>query len=53
MIDNTCDHAELAASTRNAQPLVQEDWHTVYPNLTGQEYDTFSTKEEYGSVDQY
>jgi len=52
-----CDHAELVARTRNASADVEEDYHAVYPKLTGPEHDTYSKSKssevyfEIGNVD--
>ncbi len=35
-----CDYAEMTAFSRNAKPLVQEDGHTIYRKLTGQQNET-------------
>lgn len=35
-----CDFAELNASTRNAEPLVQEEHHTIFPKLTGKDHES-------------
>jgi len=39
----TCDHAEMTAFTRNHSPVVLEEFHAIYPNLTGKEHETVST----------
>jgi hypothetical protein len=33
-----CDHAEMAAITRNAEPLVSVDNHTVWDKLVGKDH---------------
>jgi hypothetical protein len=38
-----CDHAELFFSTRNEAGLVAEDWHMVYPGLTGASHENKHT----------
>lgn len=37
-----CDYSDMRASTRNARPAVQEEIHTIYPNLTGEEHEITS-----------
>jgi len=41
---NRCDYAEMTVLTRNAQPVVQEDWHSLYPKLTGVDNQSSSSK---------
>ena len=38
----SCDHAEMTAFTRNQSPVVLEDFHAIYPKLTGKEHETVS-----------
>jgi hypothetical protein len=35
-----CDHSEMSLETRRAAGLIQEEWHTVFPNLTGADHDS-------------
>jgi hypothetical protein len=41
---NKCDYAELTIVTRNSAPLVKEVWQSTYPNLTGNDHQSASTK---------
>lgn len=42
----SCDHAEMTAYTRNREPLVDEQSHTVYLHLTGTEHDTYGVSKQ-------
>lgn len=37
-----CDIAEMSFETRNKVPLVESEYHHVYPELKGAEHDTYS-----------
>jgi hypothetical protein len=39
-----CDVAEIEFETRNQESLIGEDFHAVYPKLTGRDHDTTSNK---------
>jgi hypothetical protein len=34
-----CDHSEMSLKTRSAAGLIQEEWHSVFPNLTGADHE--------------
>jgi hypothetical protein len=43
------DHAEMGFKTRSEAPLITEDWHSVYPNLTGADHENRHTRKSSSS----
>lgn len=37
-----CDYAQMRAFTRNENPVVQEDFHMIYPKITGKDHESTS-----------
>jgi len=45
-----CDVAEIEFETRNQAPLIDEEFHAVYPKLKGSEHEATSNKPTFVSV---
>ena len=44
-----CDHAEISFKTRAEAPLIEEDWHRIFPKLSGAEHDLYSKNKATGA----